>query len=144
MYGATYEERAARAARTQSLFRDVNERVREINETFTVVLPHGDWVCECADDSCTERLAVSIEEYEAVRANSKRFIVAPRETHFFGEVEDLVARTERYWTVEKRDQAGELAARVDPRRVGLRGRQELPAGAGERAEHSRTASHARA
>jgi hypothetical protein len=36
----TYEERAARGARShQALFRDVNERVREINEAFSEAVP---------------------------------------------------------------------------------------------------------
>ena len=119
MTGATPEEREARGARTQSLFRDVNERVREINEEFSVGLPPGDWVCECADDSCTERLSISPDEYETVRANPKRFAVAP--SHVYPEIEDVVAQHDPFWVVEKRGLAGELAAAVDPRRVGLRG-----------------------
>ena len=44
-------EREEQGARTQSLFRDVNERVREVNETFGEVVPlagvspPGDWLC---------------------------------------------------------------------------------------------------
>ncbi len=119
MFGATAEEREARGARTQSLFRDVNERVRAINEGFSSVLPHGDWVCECADDACTERIAVSWEEYESVRADPKRFVVTPE--HVYEEIEDVIEQNERFWIVEKRGLAGEMAAQVDPRRVGLRG-----------------------
>jgi hypothetical protein len=113
--------REARAARTQSLFRDVNERVKTINEGFREILPHGDWICECADDRCTERVALSPAEYEAVRSDSRRFFVLPGDDHVFREVEDVIGQHERYWIVEKRGVAGELAARVDPRLVGLRG-----------------------
>jgi hypothetical protein len=119
----TQEMREARAARTQSLFRDVNERVKTINEGFGEVLPLGDWICECADDTCTERLALSADEYEAVRAEPRRFFVSPSEEHLFAEVEDVVSEHERYWVVEKRGIAGDLAARVDPRSVGLLGRR---------------------
>ena len=63
----SYETLEAHGARTQSLFRDVNERVREINEAFNEVLPLGDWVCECANDRCTERLHMSPRDYGAQR-----------------------------------------------------------------------------
>ena len=115
---------AALGARTQSLFRDVNERVKEINSAFAEHLPLGDWVCECADNACTERIALTSQAYEAVRADPKRFIVAPSDDHVFEEIEDVVERTERFWVVEKEGPAGELAAKVDPRRIGLRGSEE--------------------
>ena len=128
MDGETYEERAALGARSQCLFRDVNERVREINHAFGTVIPLGDWMCECARDECTDRIALTHEEYEALRGDAKRFAVAPSDDHVVHDIEDVVERTERYWVVEKNGEAGELAARVDPRRVGVRG---SPLGVGE-------------
>lgn len=116
-----YDEVQARGARTQSLYRDVNERVLDINNAFSIAITHGDWICECADDSCSERIPLSIEEYEAVRASPIRFAIAPGVEHFFAELEVLVEKNERFWVVEKTGTAGELAAKVDPRRVGLRG-----------------------
>ncbi len=124
MQEPTYEERAARAARSQSLFRDVNERVREINATFNLRLPLGDWICECAIQECSERIEMTTDEYEMVRANPRRFTIAPGDEHLVPEVEIVVDRTERYWVVEKTGEAGDLAAKVDPRRVGLRGARE--------------------
>ena len=112
----------ARGARSQALFRDVNERVREINHAFGEILPLSEWVCECADDSCTQRISLTQAEYEAVRADPRRFAVAPSDDHFFSRIERLVEQSERYWVVEKFGVAGDLAARIDPRRVGLRGR----------------------
>ena len=126
MEDQTYEERAARGARTQCLFRDVNERVKEINRAFGSVIVLGDWMCECADDECTERVELSQPEYEALRANPRRFFVAPSGGHVFEDVEDVVERSDRFWVVEKRGMAGDLAAKVDPRSVGLRGKQAAP------------------
>ena len=117
MEGQTYEERAARGARSQSLFREVNERVKEINEAFSEVIPLADWICECAADECSQRIALSHAEYEEVRAVPTRFAVAPSDAHVVPEIEDIVARQKRYWVVEKRGEAGELATRVDPRRA---------------------------
>lgn len=112
----------ARGARTQSLFRDVNERVREINAAFGEVLPLSEWICECADDTCTQRMGLTQAEYELVRANPTRFAVLPSDEHFYSDIERLVEQNERYWVVEKFGVAGDLAAKIDPRRVGLRGR----------------------
>ncbi len=114
----TSEVRAARGARTQSLFRDVNEQVNEINHAFTEFLPLGEWVCECADDACTERLQVSPGDYERVRADPTRFVVSPSERHVDDDIEDVVERTDDYWVVAKRGAAAKVATMVDPRAVG--------------------------
>ena len=112
---------AALGARTQSLFRDVNERVREINATFADFVPLGDWICECADNGCTERISLTTEQYEQVRADATTFAVAPGQDHVVEQIEEVVRRSEHYWVVQKNGAAGELVKRVDPRRVGLRG-----------------------
>ena len=127
MDGSTPEERQAHGARTQSLYRDVNERVRELNEAFSTIVPLGDWVCECAEKTCFERIAISQEEYEAVRADGKRFVVAPSDQHVFHDIENLVEQYERYWVVEKYGIAGELAETVDPRRSTYAGDRSMRA-----------------
>ncbi len=109
------EERAARLARNQALYREVNERVKAINEAFNSLLPLGDWLCECADPECSERLSLTHEEYEMLRADGSRFAVVPSEPHVFPEVEDVVERHERYWVVEKQGTAADLATKADPR-----------------------------
>ncbi len=114
---------AALGARTQSLFRDVNERVREINASFADFVPLGDWICECTENGCTERIALTTEEYEQVRADATTFAVAPGDDHVFEQIEAVVRQTDRYWVVQKSGTAGELVKRVDPRRVGLRGKE---------------------
>ena len=114
-------ETAVRGARTQSLFRDVNERVLEINEVFSLAVPLGDWVCECASQACSERIEVMLPEYDEVRANPMRFLVAPSDDHVLPEIEKVVAKAEGYWVVEKEGMAAKLATKVDPRRVGVRG-----------------------
>jgi hypothetical protein len=107
--------RAARAARNQSLYREVNERVKEVNEAFDALYPVGEWICECANPECFETIEMTHGEYEAVRAGSDRFFVKPEEAHFVPEAEDVVERHERYWVVQKVGIAGELAQRKDPR-----------------------------
>jgi hypothetical protein len=53
--------RAARAGRNQALYREINERVREINEAFDA-LPIGEWICECANEECFETIDMTQEE----------------------------------------------------------------------------------
>jgi hypothetical protein len=117
----TAEQHEARGARTQALFRDINERVKQINSAFEVVLALGDWGCECVDDACTERLYLSYGEYERIRSDPTRFIVMPDDHHVDTTIEDVVERADTYWVVQKRGRAAGLVTAVDPRAVGRRG-----------------------
>jgi len=110
-------ESAKRGANTQSLFRIVNERVEDLNETFSGLLDVQVWVCECAHKSCVESVSLSLGEYEDIRANPVRFVVAPSDDHVFEEFEDVVAKTDRFWVVEKKGTAAEVAASADPRKA---------------------------
>jgi hypothetical protein len=109
------DDRAGRAARNQSLFREINERVKQLNDGFSMVLPVGEWICECADDTCVERIELSAQGYEVVRADGTHFIVAPSDAHVYPDVERVTERTDRYWIVEKFGKAGEDAVRLNPR-----------------------------
>ena len=110
------DEREVRAGQNQTLFREVNERVKELNESLRPLgVPRGDWVCECADETCSAGIQMTLEEYEALRAGGTRFAVAPDESHVFPEVESLVERHEHYWVVEKRGESAAVTAHFDPR-----------------------------
>jgi hypothetical protein len=116
-FSGDHRDREERAARNQSLFREINERIEDLNEGFGFVLPVGEWICECANDTCTERIEMTTDDYEAVRKDGARFFVAPSREHVWPDVEEVTARHERYWIVEKVDQAGRLARQIDPRRA---------------------------
>jgi hypothetical protein len=84
-------------ARTESLFRDVNERIAETAERFGS--DDAAFVCECDDAACTDRIATTIEAYEEVRAEGAQFIVA--DAHVNDDVERVVERTKDFTLVEK-------------------------------------------
>jgi hypothetical protein len=108
------DERAERIVRNEALFRSVNERVKAINEAFSVVLEQTDFVCECGIRDCTQTIRLTLAEYEQVRADSSHFAIAPG--HEVPDVEDVIRRNERYAVVRKR--AGlprELAEDLDQR-----------------------------
>jgi hypothetical protein len=106
------EARAVRAAENQNLFRTVNERVSDLNSaaSFSEVT---EWVCECADPACTERISMTVDEYEALRSDGNSFAVA--HGHELIDVEDVGASTDRYLVVSKRSAGADKARRLDPR-----------------------------
>src|SRR5512132_3660265 len=88
-----------RAAKNQSLFRNINERVNDINKAHDLWVTLSDWFCECPAHKCTTRIALTPQQYEAVRANPTHFIVAPSREHLVPDVERVIDRRERYWVV---------------------------------------------
>ncbi len=118
---AELEQRITRGAHTQSLFRDVNDRIEHLNEVFSTVLPLGSFVCECARAACSERVELDIEEYRALRSNAARFVVAAGKAHVFPLFEHLVERHDRYWVVEKVGLAGEVATALSATRAAVAG-----------------------
>jgi len=113
--GTATAEFERRAGKNQSLFREVNERVDEVNQGHALWLTLSDWVCECADETCTERIEMTGEEYSTVRESPIRFAVMPSEEHVVPEVERVVRKESRYWVVEKFGQAAAAAKKLDPR-----------------------------
>ena len=107
-------EHERRVGLNEAVFREVNERLRDLNQTFTTLSERMDLICECSDTGCAEHLSMSPAEYEAVRADPRRFIVLPG--HEEGpDVERVVEKHEGYNVVEKRGDAAREAAKTDPR-----------------------------
>jgi hypothetical protein len=96
-----------RVARTESFFRDVNERIAEAAKQLGV--DSAEFVCECADPECNERFPAQLEEYDEVRADGRRFLVAPG--HDEPEYERLVEVNGNHQVVKK-DQDARVAAEV--------------------------------
>jgi hypothetical protein len=100
---------------SQSLFREVNERVNEINKNHGLWVTLSDWICECASETCTERIELTPQQYEGVRENPTHFVVAPGAEHVVFDAERVVEQHERYWVVSKVGEAASLAMKLDPR-----------------------------
>jgi hypothetical protein len=101
-----------RIARTEALFRDVNERIAESAERFDA--DEATFVCECADRSCTERVDASLTDYERVRAEPTRFLLA--DGHEDTRVERVVERRRGFAVVEKFNAiVARIVRRHDPR-----------------------------
>jgi hypothetical protein len=109
----TREERSDRAAQNEAVFRRVNERLEDINESFQVATDMAEFVCECANIECAERVQMTLAQYEALRRVPTHFIVKP--DHVLPEEERVVERQAQYVIVEKFGRAGERARQLDPR-----------------------------
>lgn len=101
--------RKERIARNETLFREVNERVKEL------VPPEGgmDFICECGNEQCIEQVRLTAEEYERVRADPVEFFVKPG--HEIADVEEIVEAHEDYLVVRKHIEEREIARQMDPR-----------------------------
>lgn len=101
-----------RRALNEALFRDVNERIAESAEHLED--DKTEFVCECADPSCTERVPVTLAEYENVRRLSTTFLLAPG--HDEPDIEQIVSDRARFQVVEKMGEVvRRTVIRLDPR-----------------------------
>jgi hypothetical protein len=100
------------AGRTEALFREVNEQVRRLADIGDPSRPGGDFICECSQDTCMERVHVPLATYEAVRGHPRRFIILPGHEDDF---EHVVGRDHSFLIVEKEGAAGRVAEHSDPR-----------------------------
>jgi hypothetical protein len=108
------DERKRRLGQNEALFREVNERVRDLNETFGAMTNRIELVCECADPGCAERISLSLRDYEELRSQPECFVIAPG--HAVPDLEDVVARGAGWEIVRKRPGGpAEVARATDPR-----------------------------
>jgi hypothetical protein len=109
-------ESEERLARNEAIFREINERTRSLQERFGPEDPttsYEEFLCECGDQLCVERVKLTVGEYEAVRAASHQFVVRPG--HSIPRTERVVNEQDRYVVVVKLGEAAEVAADRDPR-----------------------------
>ncbi|MGH3090796.1 MAG: hypothetical protein ACRDOG_00475 [Gaiellaceae bacterium] len=103
--------RKRQIARNEALFREVNERIREISASEAGTI---DFLCECGDSECTSAVPLTEAEYQRVRAEPDLFVVRPG--HEIENVEELVGRNERFSVVRKHVGEAAVAREFDPRR----------------------------
>jgi hypothetical protein len=106
------ERTRERIAKTEALFRNVNEEINGAAGRFDAEV--GEFICECGDPACTEHIELPLEEYEDIRQDPTHFVVRPG--HVKGPVERIVARHRRYSVIEKVDRVvARMAKRLNPR-----------------------------
>ena len=110
------EQTKRRIAENEATFREANERVHAMDTervaTATSETP-WDFLCECGNPDCHESVPLTVAEYERVRSNPIHFAVVPG--HEEPDVEQVVARTERFAVIEKAPGERDVAMESDPR-----------------------------
>jgi hypothetical protein len=107
MQSSSQQEREVRAARNQSLFRAINKKLETLNDAFDELTESSTISCECADVICVEMLEINPDEYRAVRAEPRHFVVLAG--HVYPEVETVVRESDGYVVVEKIGAGGDMA-----------------------------------
>lgn len=117
---------STRAASSQSLLRDVNDRLLDAQRRHAAS-SLLEFVCECSRSECQSSLALTAAEYEAVRSGGDRFVVEPG--HEAAAFERIAEVHERVTVVAKIGAGRGVARRLDRRRLRFTGVLATP-GAG--------------
>ena len=96
------------------MFRVGNERMAEWEEIHQ---ESGSelYFCECADPACRQRVKLRKAEYEAIRSDSRRFVVVTG--HEIPDVETVIEEHEGWSVVEKAPEVTDIVEATDPRRA---------------------------
>jgi hypothetical protein len=107
-------ERERRIGANEAIFREVNERIEQLNRTFATLTETMEIMCECGELSCAQMISLSIADYERVRADSALFAVVPG--HELTDVEDVVQEQDGFNVVRKHPgEPAAVAKATDPR-----------------------------
>jgi hypothetical protein len=101
--------RKDRIARNEALFREVNERVKDLVPSEGGI----EFICECGYEECIERVSLTADEYERVRSDPVEFFVKPG--HEIPDVEEVVETHDRFLLVRKHVEERDIARQLDPR-----------------------------
>ena len=102
-----------RVARNESTTREINEGIERAHQAASTP-EHVRIVCECGRLECDRVIAITLAEYESVRADPRQFAVT--HNHVLADLERVVAATDRYSVVAKREGTpAAVAVEEDPR-----------------------------
>jgi hypothetical protein len=93
-------------AKNQAVFREVNERIRELSERLRSDAPTDlvSFVCECSAADCHATVELTLVEYDRVRSEPAQFVAAV--DHLWHPNSDReVLRTSRYVVLAKMEDA---------------------------------------
>ncbi len=109
------DARERRLTENELLFREVNERIDDVASELGGEETTYEFVCECSDANCVERVALTLRQYEWLRARPLLFVVV--EGHEVTSIERVVETiAPGIVAVEKIGEAAQLADRRPRRR----------------------------
>ena len=105
--------REEQVARNKATTRQINEQIEQAQQA-TPDQGQVRVLCECGQLECDRLIAITLAEYEAVRDDATQFAVV--RAHVMPGVERVVAETDRYTVVAKREGIpAAVAIEEDPR-----------------------------
>jgi hypothetical protein len=119
----TMADTIQRNAETQNLYREVNERVAEVNRRFAggaAARTSSQLIevfCECGRNGppCNDHVTVTAATYERIRADATTFVLHPG--HGEASVEQVIERGDGFLIARNFGHAAAIARAADPRRV---------------------------
>jgi hypothetical protein len=90
---------ADRMRENEEVFRIANERLHRQIADAVAADRHVPFLCECANERCMERVEMTLDDYESVRADPDTFAVVPG--HAVEQVEKVVADRGSFHVVRK-------------------------------------------
>jgi hypothetical protein len=93
------DARAERIGLNEAFFRQLNGRLEGLTQSFELQRDELDLVCECGDADCAERIQMTREQYETLRADPHHFAV--HTGHAKPPVERVVERHPGFDLIEK-------------------------------------------
>jgi hypothetical protein len=88
-----------RVEKNERLFRELNGRIRDVSEPLLGAGEPVEFICECARESCLDRVLLTRAQFDEVREDPRWFFVAPG--HEREDVELVVERRAGYVIVAK-------------------------------------------
>jgi hypothetical protein len=92
---------AERVARNNMTFREANEGIRAKADEYGAPMERLPFLCECAEESCTQIVSLTPDEYERIRAETVQFLNAVGHDAAGGPHVRVVDRYDHYVVVEK-------------------------------------------
>ena len=93
------DERKRRIGLNEAAFRAVNEQIDSLSSRFGLGSDALEFVCECGNPGCADRILLTRDEYMRVREDSRRFAVVPG--HEIEDTEEVVDENDGYLVVQK-------------------------------------------
>ena len=102
-------------AKNQAVFREVNERIRELSLRLRSDAPTDliSFVCECSASDCHATVELTLAEFERVRSEPAQFVAAVDHL-WHPDAEREVGRTARYLVFEQVQTAAADTAEREP------------------------------
>jgi hypothetical protein len=117
-----------RLAENEVMFRELNEKIQSgVSETNRLAIEDEQpefaipdsgrdetlqFFCECADEKCTERVALSLRNYKDIHTARDQFVIVPG--HQVPIVESIVSEHPGYLVVRKKIKPPKTATTLNP------------------------------